>query len=190
MDWSSFIGAVVGGILGAALLIGGLILWDEFQRRRDAKAKSVKPSSLDDILESQLEEYIIDHFDELFPGWRIYDEASTSIKLPKPEKRSTGMQYKTDAGNIDILCLDPDENFVVIELKRSKAPDRVVAQLDRYMEWVERHLIQQDQAVRGLIIAKSLDKRLAYTLKRRQDIDLWAYNLQLQFDKNVVELAS
>ena len=44
-------------------------------------------------------------------------------------RRST--QHKKSRQFIDILALDNENNFVILELKQAKAPDRVVAQVDR-----------------------------------------------------------
>ncbi len=186
MDWSSFIGALIGSVIGFVILLLAIIGWDEFTRRKQRKADELKPPSFDNILESHLEQHIVQNFDKLFPEWSIYAlnlDAGASNK----NKRSVGIRYRTEAGEIDILCLDSDNNFVVIELKRNKAPDKVVAQTDRYIAWVKENLVQPNQQVRGLIIAKSLDNHLAYTLSQRQNIAFWAYSWHLRFDKNIVQ---
>ncbi len=69
---------------------------------------------------------------------------------------------------------------MVIELKRGKAPDRVVAHVDRYLEWVERNLARPEQGVHGLIIARAPDQRLSHTLARRSNVDLYIYEWQLK----------
>jgi hypothetical protein len=81
------------------------------------------------------------------------------------------------------LCTDQDENFVVIELKRGKAPDIVVTQLTRYINWVKENLANDGQTVRRLIIAKTFDKRLWYTLTSRDDIDLLIYDWHLTLNR-------
>lgn len=62
----------------------------------------------------------------------------------------------------------------------------MVAQVDRYIAWVEKNLAQPGQRVRGLIIAKSFDKRLKFTLIQRRNIDFWIYDYQLRFDKKAI----
>ena len=64
--------------------------------------------------------------------WSFFFGALVGTSNSNPNHKRTGIRYRTDAGEIDILCLDVKNNFVVIELKRNKAPDRVVAQVDRY----------------------------------------------------------
>lgn len=68
---------------------------------------------------------------------------------------------------------------MVIELKR----DKVVAQTDRYMEWVKQNLAQADQRVRGIIIARSIDQHLQYILPRRPDINALQYDWELKLSK-------
>lgn len=97
-----------------------------------------------------------------------------------------GTQYKTKAGPIDILSTDEAGNFVIIELKRDKAPDTVVAQTDRYMAWVENNLVQPGQKVRGIVIARKYDHRLAHTLQRRPDMEGWLYTWQLVLGKTML----
>jgi hypothetical protein len=62
----------------------------------------------------------------------------------------------------------------------------VVAQVDRYIAWVEKNLAQPNQRVRGLIIAKSFERRLKFTLPQRRNIDFWIYDYQLRFDKKAI----
>jgi len=179
MDWISFIGAFVGGVLGIFAVGISLEFWDQLKLRKQKQTESDKTSVLtpDDILESHLEQYIVQNFATLFPGWTIFSDS---------EGKQSGVRYRTEAGEIDILSTDSGDGLVVIELKRNKAPDTVVAQTDRYIAYVERKLARPNQQVRGLIIAKTLDKHLAYILSQRQKIDLWAYGWSLQFDKDIV----
>lgn len=182
MDWSSFFGAVVGALIGI-LMFGGIIVgWDEIARRREAK-NSISNLTVDDILEKQIEDHIVENFSILFPGWSIY---STQDKVEGNNERA-GVYFYTEAGQIDILSSDDNGDLVVIELKRNKAPDSVIAQVDRYIAWVENNLAEAGQRVRGLIIANSTDKRLAYTLSRRDDIDFWAYSWLISFDKRIIQ---
>jgi len=183
LDWAAFLGASVGTIIAIFVILGGLVGWDEISRRREARKIPHKTPTVEDILESQIEEHILANFSTLFPGWKVYDNQDKAGKSGKP----TGAYLHTEAGQIDILCLDAEENFIVVELKRNKAPDKVVAQVDRYIAWVEKNLAEADQDVSGLIIANSLDKRLAYTLSRRPKIDFWRYDWSMDFDKNIVE---
>lgn len=183
MEWSSFVGATAGSAIGMLVVLGGVLIVEEIGHRKSSRSGPSKPASLDNILESQLEEHIVRHFETLFPGWRIY-ALNVNADGSAYEGRPKGIRYRTDAGEIDILCLDAEDNLVVVELKRDKAPDKVVAQTDRYIAWVEKTLAQPNQKVWGLIIARSLNTHLMYTLSKRTNIKFWAYKWLLEFDKS------
>ena len=187
MDWSAFLGAIVGSIIGILGLLGSFLIWDHFDRRKTASQSKVSKSVLDDLLESHLEEFIVKKFDVLFPGWTIYDLTAPNNGNKSDKSKPKGVRYRTDAGEIDILCTDEDSNFVVIELKRNKAPDKVVSQVDRYIAWVEQNLAESSQSVRGVVIAKSFNNHLHYSLSRRDEIELWVYDWQLAFDRSAMQ---
>ncbi|HSN74117.1 MAG TPA: endonuclease NucS domain-containing protein [Anaerolineae bacterium] len=145
--------------------------------------------SLDDVLESHLEQYIAQNFQRLFPGWRIH---SLDLSTEKPQKRTAniGVRLRTLAGEIDMLCIDSAGDFVVIELKRNRAPDTVVAQIDRYIAWVENNLAQPNQNVRGVIIAKSQNQHLIHTLAKRPEIELWTYQWLIELNRDATKRVS
>lgn len=177
MDWFAAAGGFAGSFFGIMFLIGAFLIWDYFDRRKTAATvveKSPKPKSLqDDVLERHLEELVVENFAQLFPGWMIYEDGNSDHTKP------AGIRYRTPAGEIDILCLDESNNFVVIELKRNRAADKVIGQVDRYLAWVEQNLVQAEQHVRGIIIAKRHGDHLIYSASRNADIELWTYDLRL-----------
>lgn len=179
MDWYTFGSAFAGSFFGLVTLVAALLVWDYFDRRKklaNPQINGQKPKSLhDDILERHLEELVIADFDQLFPGWTIYSVEADRASVENP----AGIRYRTPAGEIDILCLDQENNFVVIELKRNRAPDRVVSQLDRYLAWVEQNIAQTGQRVRGIIIARKHSDHVIYSVSRNADIELWTYELNL-----------
>lgn len=119
----------------------------------------------------------------MFPGWKIFDEPRKGTTQPEESQKPLGIRYRTDAGEIDILAIDPQGTFVAIELKKDRASDKVAAQVDRYVAWIKKHLAKPGQKVRGLIIAKYVERRLAYTLLRRRGITIWTYEWHLKFNK-------
>jgi RecB family endonuclease NucS len=93
--------------------------------------------------------------------------------------KQSGIRYRTSAGEIDLLCTDEDNDLVIIELKRNRAPDKVVSQLDRYIAWVVQNIAKPGQNVRGIIIARKHSEHVVYSASRHADIELWTYDLKL-----------
>ena len=188
IDWIAAGSAFSGSFLGIVIIVLGILIWDYFDRRKSAKTAQEKPlprtkNLHDDILERHLEELIVTNFDHLFPGWSIY----TTETIGDAGAKSTGIRYRTPAGEIDLLCTDQRQNLVVIELKRNRAPDKVVSQLDRYLVWVEQNIAKPGQRVRGIIIAKKHGDHVVYSASRNADIELWTYDLKLTLLPNPID---
>lgn len=71
-----------------------------------------------------------------------------------------GRQYPTTVGPIDLLGQDKKSGqYVVVELKRDRAADRVFGQLSRYMGWVRKNLAGGAEVL-GVIVAARIDDKL------------------------------
>ncbi len=124
--------------------------------------------------EADLENFIIENLDNLDLGGRlrIYSD-----------DRGYGQQYPTGSGEIDILAVDSEDNFVVIELKRGRARHDSVGQLAKYLQWVDENLAKnQGKNVRGIIIAyrgKDAIRNAARALRFPVIIKQYKINLDL-----------
>jgi hypothetical protein len=92
----------------------------------------------------------------LFPKYKYYDE--------EYQNEHGGHFFAQEAGTIDFLFLDKNNDFRVIELKR-KSTDQTVGQILRYIGWVQENLAENDQKVFGTILAESKDIHLDFALK-------------------------
>lgn len=90
-----------------------------------------------------------------------------------------GIEYPAGGRFIDILAVDSANNLVVIELKVSRRYDRVVGQTLRYMGWIEENLAEENQLVRGIIIAPEISKDLILACSRVPDVQLFEYALSV-----------
>lgn len=110
------------------------------------------------VLEKYLEDFIVSNFAAIF--------RNELVLYRDPEENVIGQQYATDVGTIDILAQEPKTgNFTVIELKKGRESDKVVGQTLRYMGWVQENLCKDGEMVKGLIICKDIDSKMAYALK-------------------------
>lgn len=91
-----------------------------------------------------------------------------------------GVEYNiTGVGRIDILATDEDGNFIIIETKVDRAPDKTMGQISRYIGWVDQHLNKNNKQVFGLIIGHRMDTKLKYATRLSNNIFLLEYDLDL-----------
>ena len=108
--------------------------------------------------EEYLQHFIEDNFENISFGGKL--------KIYTDPLGRQGLYYPTTYGEIDILALDSDDNYVVIELKRDKAADKTVNQISRYVQWVEENLSSKDgKSVRGIIVAHRGNQSLLGSIK-------------------------
>ena len=95
----------------------------------------------------------------------------------------TGIEFPVGSRFIDILATDTNNNYVVIELKVSRGYDRVVGQILRYMAWIRKNHAEENQKVRGIIIARKITNDLLLACSEANHIELYEYNLSITLNK-------
>ena len=124
-------------------------------------------------LEKHLEDFLVANWasTELSKTFKIFEEDG-----------ELGKQFPTDDGGyIDLLCVSYDDStLLVIELKKGRATDVVVGQIQRYMGFVKERLAKPNQEVRGIIIALDDDIRLRRALSVAEGIDFYRYKVSFQ----------
>ena len=89
-------------------------------------------------------------------------------------------QYSTGSGPLDILAISKDKKeFLVIELKKGRASDVVMGQIQRYMGHIKNNLAG-DRDVKGLIIALEDDKNLRDALSVAPNIKFMKYEVSFK----------
>lgn len=87
--------------------------------------------------------------------------SSLGLKLVKG-----GQQSPMGSGRCDLLCMDANENYVVIEIKREKETgDEVVGQCLRYIGFVKSTMLKAQQNVSGLIITGGYNDDISWAIK-------------------------
>lgn len=124
--------------------------------------------------EKDLQNFLVKNLSIIEPDLKLYVDE---------EDGKNGLEYPAEGRFIDILALDKNNNFVVIELKVSKGYDRVVGQLLRYKNWIRRNLAEKGQNVRGMIICKEITNDLFLACDGLSDIELFEYELSIKLKK-------
>lgn len=154
---------------------GDIAEQDEFEATEvdSGYGESSLPGSTEFLLEKDLQRYLAENLGCIEPGLKLYEDEDLR-----------GIEYEAGGGRrIDILAVDRNGAFVVIELKVSRGYDRVIGQLLRYMNWVRRDLADPGQKVRGIIVCRSMSEDLRLACSSIQDVELYEYKLSVAVTK-------
>lgn len=127
-------------------------------------------------LEKHLEDFLFANWKqtELGKDYDIYEDSGEPI----------GRQFPTDTGFIDILAISKDKKeLLIVELKKGRASDNVVGQIQRYMGYVLEELAEDGQIVKGIIIALEDDNRIRRALAVTQNITFYRYQVNFKLFK-------
>ena len=123
------------------------------------------------------------------PGNALMDDCMSSMlsqnyDIVEEDGDKIGKQYPTDTGPIDILAISKDKKEVlVVELKKGRASDSVVGQIQRYMGYVTEFVAEDNQQVKGVIIALDEDQRIKFALKVAPNIEFYRYEVKFDLIK-------
>jgi Endonuclease NucS len=126
-----------------------------------------EPSDADLVvfaLEAHLRDFLAKNLDRIEPGLRLHSS---------PE--NPGVEYQIDGGLIDLLAVDRNGKYVVIELKLSEGRNKALGQLLYYMGWVDQHL--GNGPCRGFIIASEITEELTIAVARVPGVSLAKYKM-------------
>ena len=122
--------------------------------------------------ERDLQNYLVKNLESVETGLKLYNQDGI-----------TGVEFPVGGRRIDILAVDAENNLVVLELKVSKGHDKVIGQILRYMGWLKENLAEDDQNVRGIIIAKDITSDLKWACSATQGISLREYSISFLLDE-------
>ena len=124
-------------------------------------------------LEKHLEEFLVTNWanTELGTGYDIYEVDGEVV----------GQQYPSDTGPMDILAISKDKKeLLVVELKKGRASDVVVGQIQRYMGFAQHELAEVGQTVTGVIIGLESDLKLQRALSVIQNVKFYRYEVNFK----------
>lgn len=124
-------------------------------------------------LERHLEDFLVENWNGTVLG-KTHDIYSEDGEI-------LGQQFPADTGRIDILAISKDRTeFLVVELKRGRASDTVVGQVQRYMGYIKEEILEPGQSVRGVIVALDDDVRIRRALAVTDNIDFYRYEVSFR----------
>ncbi len=124
----------------------------------------------------------LEHF--LVQNWK-QTELGKSYDIYETDGEIIGQQYQTDTGFIDILAISKDKKeLLVVELKKGRASDSVVGQIQRYMGYVLEELAEENQTVKGVILALEDDLRIRRALAVAPNIEFYRYQINFKLFKS------
>lgn len=146
--------------------------------------RSTPIMSTDETIENPSEFALEKHLEDfLIQNWKS-TELGKQYDIYEDEGEIVGQQYPSDTGQIDILARSKDKKtIVVIELKKGRASDVVVGQVQRYMGFVKEELAEADQSVRGIIIAFEDDVKIKRALAVAPNIEFYTYKINFKLEK-------
>jgi restriction system protein len=128
-------------------------------------------------LEKHLEDFLVQNWEQTELG-RKYDIYTVDGEI-------VGQQYPSDTGPMDILAISKDKKeLLVVELKKGRASDNVVGQVQRYMGYALEELAEEGQTVRGVIIALEDDTRIKRALAVAPNIEFYRYQVSFKLFKS------
>jgi hypothetical protein len=119
--------------------------------------------------ESDLRDFLANNPTCIEPGLCLYRSGDRS-----------GVEFPVENGFIDILAVDREGHFVVIELKVGRGRNKTVGQLLYYMGWVDKNLGKG--SCRGMIIAKEITDDLMLAVQRAPGASVSRYHLSVSVE--------
>ena len=126
--------------------------------------------------QQDLQNFLSKNLSLIEPGLPLYEEEGI-----------TGVEFPVGNRRIDILALDAEENYVVVELKVSRGYDRVVGQLLRYVAWIRQNQAEPGQRVRGVIVAREISDDLLLACSELDNVSLYEYELSVSLQRVTID---
>ena len=143
----------------------------ELSAESEAERASDRADALEFALEAHLRDFLARNLDRIEAGLRLYESSERN-----------GIGFPIEGGRIDLLALDSNQKYVVIELKLSQGRNKTLGQLLYYMGWVDQRIGMDHAPCRGLIIASQITEDLSVAVSRAPGISLAKYGMSFAIE--------
>ena len=126
--------------------------------------------SFEFALEAHLRDFLARNLGQIEPGLRLFEADGRS-----------GIEYPVDGGRIDLLAVDRQGKYVVIELKLAQGRNKALGQLLYYMGWIDQKLGQAP--CRGIVVASEISPELGVAVSRVPGVALYRYRMNFLLEQ-------
>jgi hypothetical protein len=99
---------------------------------------------------------------------------------------NNGVKYSAGGKYIDILAIDKDGNYVVIEIDYGKGDEMKIGEVLRNKNWIERNMAKAGEKVRGIIISNEITEDLMMACMNLSEIELYEYEIFVKIKRKQV----
>ena len=133
---------------------------------------SITTRRLDEYRRVQIQERVLE------------DILEQNLEQLEPGLSLLGRQFSTAVGPIDLLALDQNKTYVVVELKRGRANDRVIGQVARYLGWVtERMARGEENRARAIVVGREYDAKFSSAIGQLRRVKPFTYDIRVRFEQ-------
>jgi len=144
------------------------ILWNAYKTQGEGEIEP--PTKIPLSIERDLKRFLVQNLGSLEAGLKLYKEGDT-----------TGEEYPTETGRIDILGVDRSNNLVVVELKAGLADTSSLGQIIAYMACMDSKA--KGRKVRGILVANDFEDKVKFATTRVPDLQLKKYQVAFNFEQ-------
>ena len=138
------------------------ILIEHFVQRKKYNSKRSDGRSV--MLEANFESILVERLDDLEDGLVLIKR---QYSIPP-------------VGRVDLFCKDKENNLVVIELKKYGAKDySIIDQISRYMGYIKKHVAENNQKVRGIIVVGKINDKLNYAASIIPNLEVKSFKISI-----------
>jgi hypothetical protein len=104
--------------------------------------------------------------------------------LGEEGRKRVGIGYGTEVGEIDLLARSDSGDWVVVMVADADAGPSLVSDVLHRVGWVRKHLCEEGDAVRAIVLLERMDEALGYAATAVADtIDFRTWRVSIEFER-------